>query len=85
MREQSTQAMFTPLMRSTGAKNTSTVMMAKGTAARFMKGMRRPLGLLLRSLSDAIQGSVTASKMRQMKVMRPSTVSTPKTTRPVGT
>lgn len=85
MREQRTQAMFTPLTPSTGAKNTSTVMMAKGMAARFMKGIRRPLGLVLRSEREAIQGSVTASKIRQMKVMRPNTVKTPKTTRPVGT
>ena len=79
-----TQAMLTPLTPFTGAKNTNTVMRAKGMAARFMKGMRRPLGLVLRSDREAIQGSVTASKIRQMKAMRPRMVKMPKMMRPVG-
>ena len=72
------------LMASTGAKKTSTVTMAKGMAAFCMKGILRPLGFLLLSEREAIQGSVTASKIRQTKVIMPRTVSTPKTTRPVG-
>ena len=84
-----TQAMLrglvVPCSTSCGARNTRTVMMAKGMAARFMKGKRRPFGFLLRSERDAIHGSVTASKMRQMKEMRPSTVRMPRMTRPVGT
>ena len=72
---------FTP----SGAKKISTVTMAKGTAARFMNGIRRPFGFLLRSDREAIHGSVTASKIRQMKVIRPRIVSAPKMIRPVGT
>ena len=76
---------LTVLFSSTGAKKTRTVTIAKGTAARFIKGIRRPFGFLLRSEREAIHGSVTASKMRQMKVMSPRIVSTPKMIRPVGT
>ena len=68
-----------------GVQNTRTVTIAKGIAARFMKGIRRPFGFLLRSDRDAIHGSVTASKMRQTKVIRPRIVSTPRMTSPVGT
>ena len=74
-----------PFSTPKGAKKISTVTMAKGTAARFMKGIRRPFGFLLRSDMEAIQGSVTASKIRQMKVIRPRIVRTPKMIRPVGT
>ena len=63
---------------SCGAMKTRTVMIAKGMAARFMKGKRRPFGFRLRSERDAIHGSVTASKMRQTNEIRPSTVSTQK-------
>ena len=73
------------LILSTGAKKTRTVTTAKGTAARFMKGIRRPFGFLLRSDREAIQGSVTASKIRQIKEIRPRIVRTPRTISPVGT
>ena len=81
----STQAIFIELMASTGAQKTTTVTTANGTAALCMKGNRRPFGLLLLSEREAIQGSVTASNILQIKVIRPSTVRTPPITRPVGT
>ena len=74
-----------PFSTPLGAKKISTVTMAKGTAARFMNGIRRPFGLLLRSDREAIHGSVTASKIRQIKVIRPRMVSTPRMISPVGT
>ena len=67
-----------------GAQNTSTVITANGIAALRINGIRLPFGFLLRSEREAIHGSVTASKILQIKVIRPSTVSTPKMTRPVG-
>ena len=57
---------------------------AKGTAAARMKGMRRPSLLLQRSDSEAISGSVTASKMRPKAVIAPRIVSMPRIASPWG-
>ena len=76
--------MFTVLFSATGAQNTSTVMTAKGMAARFIKGKRLPFGFVLRSDMDAIHGSVTASKIRHTKAISPNTVRIPNMTSPVG-
>ena len=84
MRETRIQAMLIPLIRSTGAQKTSTVTIAKGTAAIFIKGILLPAGLLLRSERVAIKGSVIASKILHMNVISPRTVRRPKTTSPVG-
>ena len=67
-----------------GDQNVSTVAAAKGIAAIRIKGMRRPALLLHRSDLEAIQGSVTASKMRPNQVMAPRMVRMPKITRPWG-
>ena len=52
--------MFTVLFSATGAQNTSTVMTAKGMAARFIKGKRLPFGFVLRSDMDA---SITENRL----------------------
>ena len=54
----------------------------KGTAAHFIKGMRRPSGLRLLSLREATSGSVTASKTWPMAFTKPTTVRTPRITVP---
>ena len=66
----------------TGAQNSSTVTADSGIAAYCIKGMRLPRGFLLRSESEAIHGSVTASNTRDSAVIRPSTVRKPPITRP---
>ena len=75
---------FSQLSLPMGLQNVSTVAKAKGTAAARMKGMRRPALDLHRSDRDAIQGSVTASKMRPNQVMAPKIVRIPKITKPWG-
>ena len=78
--------MLMPLLErsGTGAQNSRTVTTASGIAAMRMNGIRLPFGFLLRSLSDAMSGSVTASNTRESAVMRPSTVRMPAMTRPDG-
>ena len=57
---------------------------ANGTAAARMNGMRRPSFDLQRSDSEAISGSVTASKMRPNAVIAPRIVNTPRIASPCG-
>ena len=52
-------------------------LIASGIAAIFMKGIRLPFGFLLLSDNEAINGSVTASKIRLKAVIRPKTVMKP--------
>ena len=75
-------ATFHPLIASTGAQNRSTVTTANGTAEYCINGIRRPRLFLLLSESDAIQGSVTASKIRLIAVIRPRMVKNPPMIRP---
>ena len=74
--------MFQELIALIGAQNSSTVTTDSGIAAYCMKGIRLPRGFLLRSESEAIHGSVIASKILDRAVIRPSTVKKPPMTRP---
>ena len=76
------QAMLALLMPLTGAQNNKTVTTANGTAAICMKGILLPLLFLLLSDNEAINGSVTASKIRLNAVIKPRTVKKPPITRP---
>ena len=76
------QATFIPLMALTGAQKSKTVTIESGTAAYCIKGILLPRGFLLRSLIEAISGSVTASKIRLAAVIKPKIVKKPKMIRP---
>ncbi len=58
----------------TGDQNISMVDRERGRAAHFKNGIRRPFSEVQRSESDAINGSVNASKSRPKVVMPPITV-----------
>ena len=58
-----------------GRAKTPTVIAANGTAITFMNGILRPPLKLLPSDQPAINGSVTASKIRPTAVMMPNRVS----------
>jgi hypothetical protein len=75
---------FNWLFSFTGDQKTSTVEIARGRDAHFKKGMRLPFSEVHRSESEAIHGSVIASKSRPKAVMPPITVKIPKTTSPWG-
>ena len=75
-------ATFHELISSTGAQNSSTVTTESGTAAYCINGIRLPRLFLLLSESEAISGSVTASKTLDNAVISPSTVRNPPMIKP---
>ena len=68
----------------TGDQKTSTVARASGSDAHFRNGILRPFFDVQRSDSDAIMGSVKASKTRPNAVIPPITVMMPRMASPCG-
>ena len=78
------QSALSQLVLLTGAKKTKTVDKASGNAAPLKKGIRLPCFDVHRSDKDAIQGSVTASKILPTAVIAPMMVIIPRMASPCG-